>query len=157
MIETFFFNHANGNQLWYVQSNREWRPNQMDPDKQARIDKKVAIMAQRVCQSPGGRRKAWKSEDSIRNLRPLKEKVWLLFLRESGGAIVPPASPILTALKSGSHCSSIMHMRFVTGDLSLSSTSIFSIPGRKDLPLLPDMQTNNGLKSNLREHSYWHP
>ena len=25
----------------------------MDPDKQARIDKKVAIMAQRVCQSPG--------------------------------------------------------------------------------------------------------
>ena len=47
-----FFNHANGNQLWYVQSNREWRPNKMDPDKQARIDKKVAIMAQRVCQSP---------------------------------------------------------------------------------------------------------
>ena len=53
MMETFFFNHANGNQLWYVQSNREWRPNKMDPDKQARIDKKVAIMAQRVCQSPG--------------------------------------------------------------------------------------------------------
>ena len=49
----FFFNHANGNQLWYVQSNREWRPNKMDPDKQARIDKKVAIMAQRLCQSPG--------------------------------------------------------------------------------------------------------
>ena len=104
-----------------------------------------------------GRRKAWKSEDSISNLRPLKEKAWLLYLRESRGAIVSPGSPVLTAQKSGSHCSSIMHMRFVTGDLSLSSTSIFSIPGRKNLPLLPDMRTHNGLKSKLREHSYFHP
>ena len=96
---------------------------------------------------------AGKSKDSISNPRPLKEKVWLLYLRESRGAIVSPGSPVLTAQKSGSHCSSIMHMRFVTGDLSLSSTSIFSIPGRKDLPLLPDMRTHNGLKSNMREYS----